>query len=46
MKDFLADYWLWMAIPFVLVVAALAFLYFWADGGDAASPFVYNIGGG
>ena len=45
MKDFFADYWLWIAIPFALVVAGLAFLYFWADGSGGASPFVYDIGG-
>ena len=46
MKDFLAEYWLWMAVPFLLVVGGLVFLYFWADAGDSTSPFVYDIGGG
>ena len=43
MKDFLAEFWLWIVIPFVLVIGGLAFLYFWAGGGDSASPFQYNV---
>lgn len=42
MKAFLKEYWLWIAIPFVLVVGGLALLWFlMGDGGS--SPFVYSI---
>lgn len=41
MKDFLRTYWLWIVVPFVLViVAVLAFLYF--TDPQASSPFTYG----
>ncbi len=43
MKNFLAEFWLWIVIPFALVLGCLAFLYFWAGAGDGASPFAYNV---
>ena len=42
MKDFLAEFWLWIAVPFVVVIGGLLLLYFLA-GGDEASPFIYNL---
>ena len=42
MKDFLAEYWLWILIP-SLVVAIGIFLLVMATNDDSASPFVYNI---
>ena len=41
-KNFLKEYWLWILIPFVVVIGALIALYFLA-GGDAVSPFQYKI---
>jgi hypothetical protein len=42
MKAFLKEYWLWIAIPFVLVVGGLALLWLMmGDGGS--SPFSYSI---
>jgi hypothetical protein len=43
MKDFLAEFWLWIVIPFALVLGGLAFLYFWSGGGEGSSPFTYNV---
>jgi len=43
MKEFFAEFWLWIVIPFALVLGALAFLYFWSGGGDSGSPFTYNV---
>jgi hypothetical protein len=42
MKDFLKEYWLWIAVPFVLVIGGL-FLAWFLMSDDSASPFVYNI---
>ena len=42
MKDFLAEFWLWIVIPFVLVIGGLVVLYL-MSGGDSSSPFVYNV---
>ena len=41
MKDYLRDNWLWIVIPFVLVLAVVAFLVLSNDGGSA-SPFTYG----
>jgi hypothetical protein len=43
MKAFLKEYWLWIVIPFVVVVGGLAVLIFMMSQDDGASPFVYNI---
>jgi len=43
MKEFFAEFWLWIVIPFVLVLGGLLFLYFWAGAGDGTSPFTYNV---
>jgi hypothetical protein len=42
MKAFLKEYWLWIVVPFVLVLGGLV-LAFFLLGDDGASPFVYNI---
>ena len=41
MKDFLRDNWLWIVIPFVVVLAAVVYLVTSGDGGSA-SPFTYG----
>jgi hypothetical protein len=43
MKDFFKEFWLWILIPFVLVIGGLLALYLMAGGSDASSPFVYNV---
>lgn len=45
MKQFLAENWAWIVVPFVTVFAALAiFVYTSSNGGDAGdNPFVYNV---
>ncbi len=40
---FLKEYWLWIVVPMLLVLAALAALLLLAQGDDAASPFQYNV---
>ncbi len=42
MKNFLREFWLWIVIPFALVIGLLILL-FALSGGDGSSPFVYNI---
>jgi hypothetical protein len=41
MKDFLRDNWLWIVLPFVLVVAAVVFFLVFAQDNNA-SPFTYG----
>ena len=42
MKDFLKEYWLWIVIPFVLVVGGLAIAWLMMSD-EGATPLVYNI---
>ena len=42
MKAFLSEYWLWILVPFVLVIGGLLLLYV-LSGGDSVSPFQYNV---
>jgi hypothetical protein len=42
MKNFLREYWLWIALPFVLVIGLLVAVWFFAGVGGA-SPFQYNV---
>lgn len=42
MKAFLKEYWLWIVIPFALVVGGLALAWLMMSD-DGATPFVYNI---
>ena len=44
MKAFLKESWLWILIPFVLVIGGLFALYL-LTGGEEASPFQYNVYG-
>jgi hypothetical protein len=41
-KDYLKQHWLWLALPFVLVVAALATACLTLDAAGS-SPFLYQI---
>jgi hypothetical protein len=41
-RAFLREYWAWIAVPFVLVLALLMLAYFLV-GDEGASPFVYNV---
>ena len=43
MKEFLSEFWLWILVPFVLVVGGILVLYALA-GGDTLSPFDYGFG--
>lgn len=45
MRDFLKDYWPWIAIPFGLVLLAVVALWYFA-GGEGTNGFVYPIMGG
>ncbi len=41
MKDFLRTYWLWIIVPFLIVIlAVVAFIYFSDPVAD--SPFIYG----
>ena len=42
MSDFFKEYWLWILVPFAVVLGAIAVLYFLADG-SGSGDFVYNI---
>ena len=42
MMDFIKEFWLWMLIPFVLVLAGLGILFLATSGGDG-SPFTYDV---
>lgn len=44
MKNFLKEYWLWILIPFLLVVGGLAVLTFaLGDGDGGGGDFVYPM---
>lgn len=43
MMNFLKEYWLWILVPMLLILAALAVLLLMAGGDDSASPFQYNV---
>ncbi len=36
------EYWLWVLIPFVIVVGGIAVLYWMADGATG-SDLIYNV---
>jgi hypothetical protein len=42
MGKFLREYWLWIAMPIVLVVTAVLLVVFLSGDNDPA-PFVYNV---
>lgn len=41
MKEFLRTYWLWIVVPFVLVVIAVVAILWFTDA-QTASPFTYG----
>ena len=41
MIDFFKEFWLWILLPFVLVIGLLVVLYLMS--GDSISPFQYNV---
>ena len=43
MGKFIREYWLWAAVPFVLVIAAVAFLVLSGGSDDSVTPFTYEI---
>lgn len=43
MKAFLREHWLWIVVPMVLVLGALAFLLLTTGRDDSVSPFDYPI---
>lgn len=42
LKDFLAEFWLWILIPALLVGAGLAWLLM-SGGSDSSNPFSYTL---
>ena len=40
---FLRENWLWIVLPFFVVLAGMAVLISMSDGGDAAPPFQYSV---
>jgi len=42
MGDFIKEYWLWILIPFVIVLGGIAILLYLAGAGGN-SDFVYNV---
>ena len=42
MRTFLREYWAWIVVPIVLVVAAVLVVLFLTSDQEAA-PFVYNV---
>jgi len=39
---FLKEYWLWIVVPFVLVIGAILLFLFLTES-DPVSPFQYNV---
>ena len=42
LKQFFAEFWLWILIPALLVGAGIVALLL-MSGSDSSSPFVYNV---
>jgi len=42
MSEFIKEYWLWILVPFVVVIGGIVALYMMSDG-DSVSPFQYNV---
>ena len=42
MRAFLREYWLWIAVPVVLVIAGILILIFWGKGSEPG-PMVYPV---
>ena len=45
MKDFFREYWLWIVIPFLIVIGGILMLFLMSDG-NSVSQFQYNVLGG
>lgn len=43
MGRFLRENWLWIVLPFVVVLAAMVILIYMAESGDSTAPFQYNV---
>jgi len=43
MGRFLRENWLWIVLPFFVVLAAMVVLIVMAETGDSAAPFQYNV---
>jgi hypothetical protein len=42
MRDFFAEYWLWILVPSLVVAAGIVLLVI-AGGSDDLTPFKYNV---
>ena len=40
--SFLKEYWLWIVVPFVLVIGGILLFVMMTDS-DPVSPFTYNV---
>ena len=40
---FLKEYWLWIAVPMVIILGALVALLYVSGSDDSVSPFEYNV---
>lgn len=43
MAKFIREYWLWITVPFLLVIALVAYLVFSGGDADSVTPFTYEI---
>jgi hypothetical protein len=41
--NFLREYWLWIVIPFGIVIGAILLFLWWGNGSDAVSEFQYSV---
>lgn len=41
--SYLREYWLWILLPLVLILAGLAVLILMGTGGDQSAPFLYDL---
>ena len=43
MAAFLKEYWLWILVPFLIVVGGIGLLWFVGAGASDAGDFIYNV---
>ena len=43
MGKIVREYWAWVVVPFVLVIAVVGFLVFFGGSDDSVTPFTYEI---
>jgi hypothetical protein len=43
MIDFLKENWLWILLPFVIVLGGLLLLMWTGSGEESVAPFQYNV---